>query len=98
MAAVIVRRVDDRRVGQGKQLLSNAVILRARIAPGEVGASGGVNEQRVAGEHAVSGAEAHAIWRVPGSVKRPQFQLSDANIVAVIEMDIDVRSRGALMH
>ena len=54
IALVVVRRIDQRLVGQLQQLAEDRIVLRARIAVLEIGAAGAADEQRVAGEHPVA--------------------------------------------
>ena len=53
VALIVVRRIDQRLLGQLEQAPEQRLVLRPRIAVLEVGAAGAPDQQRVAGEHPV---------------------------------------------
>ncbi len=98
LALVVVRRVHRERRVELQQLVEEAVVERLRVAAGKVGAAGGPDEQRVAGERAVLRDEAHRVARVPRGMQHPQPQLSHGQHLAVVEAHVHERRRARAMH
>ena len=81
-ALVVVRRIDQRVVGQLQQLVEDRIVLRARIAVLEIGAAGAADQERIAGEDAVGQQERIGIVGVAGRVQHVEADALDGDAVA----------------
>lgn len=75
-------RIQDRVVGNDRELLGETLVQCGRIATGQVGASTAVQEQGVAGNEAPVDEEALRTGRVTGRVNQRDRHGSDAHGVA----------------
>ena len=98
VALVVVRREDQRLVGQAQQLAEQRFVLRARVAVLEIGAAGAADQQRVAGEHAVAHQEAVGIVGVAGRVQHVDAEALDGELVAFGEPHRHHVGLGVLAH
>src|ERR1700722_1624877 len=98
MSAIVVRGENQRRVRKRKQLARYRVVLNARVATCEIGASGAVDEQHVAGEDAILREQTDRVRSVARRVEDAEFLVSHAQRLTVFDVDTDVRSRSKTMH
>ena len=78
--------------------MRNRIVLLARIAAGEIGAPGAVNQQAIAGENPVLGIEAYRVGGMAGRVQHLELEIADDQPLAVLKMHRDMRGRGSPMH
>ena len=98
LALIVVRRKDERLVGQLQQPVEDRIVLRARIAVLEIGAAGAADQQRVAGENPVAHQEAVGIVGVAGRVEHVEREAFDRELVAVGEPHRDDVDLALLAH
>ena len=98
IAAVVMARADNGIIGQGEELPGYGIELGAGVSAREVGASRTADEQGVAGEDVPFDQQAHAVGRVSGSVEDGNHQVADRNLVAVVKMNVDGRTRRPFLH
>ena len=95
---VVVGRVDRELGRQREQAAEEAVVQLLGVAGRQIGAPGGADEQRVAGQHAVGQHETDRVVGVPGGVQHPQAQLADDDALAVVDAQVDERRRALAVH
>jgi len=88
---VIVTGPDRGLVGQGKQMLLDALIQRLRTAGLEVGPATPIDEKRVAGEDVIAPHETHAATRVTRRVQCLEGLGTTRQCVAVLKLDVGSR-------
>ena len=98
VALIVVRRIDQRLVGQLQKASEQRLVLRARIAVLEIRASGAADQQRIAGEHAVGQKIAVGIVGVARRIGDVEGQAFDADAVAVGDADRHDVGLGLLAH
>ena len=86
-----VPRVDDRLVGQGKQLLTDTVEQGLHLSPRQVAAADGAGEQRVTTENDPAAVEGHATGAVPRHVQDRERAVAHAEFVAVGQLPVGRR-------
>src|SRR5579862_6458945 len=98
MPAIIVRGENQRRVREREQLARYRIVLSARVAAREIGATGTVDEQYVAGEDAILCEHADRIRRVAGRMQDAEFLVAYFQRLTIFDVDSDVRRRRKQMH
>src|ERR1700685_1320998 len=97
MSAIIVRRENHGFIWKREQLARDRIVLSARVAAREIGASGSVDEQYVTGEDAILREQANRIRRVARSMEDAQF-FTALQQLTVFDVDTDVWRRRQTMH
>src|SRR5271167_3218718 len=98
MSSIVVRGKNQDLIGQREQLAHYRIVLNARIATREIGASGAVDEQNVAGEDAILREHAYRIRRMARCVEDAKFLVAYIQRLAILDVDAHVRSRREAMH
>ena len=98
VALVVVGGVDEGVVGELEQALEQGVVLGARVAVLEVGASGAPDEQGIAGEDALAEHEAQGVVGVARGVEHVEADALHLDAVAVRHPHRDDVHRAALSH
>ena len=98
MAPVVVSGKHQGGVGQGEQLVLDAVVERAGVAAGKIGAPGAVDEQRVPGADTVADVQADTVGCVAGRREHAEREGADLEVVPVVHVPIDVRRGRPPVH
>ena len=98
VALVVVGGEHERVLRQLQQLAEQRLVLRPRAAVLEIGASRAADQQRVAGEDAVTGEEAVGIVGVARRVEHVERQALDGELVALAHAHGDHVDLGILAH
>src|SRR5208283_487417 len=98
MSSIIVRGKNQDLIGQREQLADYRIVLNARIAAREIGASGAVDEQNISGEDAILREQAYRIRSMARSVEDAKFLVAHFQHLTIFDVDAHVRSRREAMH
>ena len=97
-ALVLMRRMYPERRIEAQHALEQAMIEILGIATGQVGAAGGADQQRIAGEYPIFHLQADRIARVTRCVQHAQAQLADSQHLTIVQRQAHERRRAGPVH